>query len=530
MCPAAMGLGTNNFTRQSSQQNVTLRDLQHTNSTMSQECRLVGRGRHDHTTHCRPSLRHQATHSNSSDRWLIKEGLCTAAITFRTTLQDERSITLVQMTPGFGTDVTPYRAELGGLFGIAAFLQRLSNAHDCTGGGITVACDCKGALHRSMSLTAPTPNVPHFDILSEIYRLQQDTPIEWTSHWVKGHQDDMAQINTLDQWARLNIEMDHLAKAHWERLNGHRPAPFSLPPSQGMWSIWQHGQRLTTWNKETADQLYFNQEARLYWAQKYEDFPALDYHAIRFAYKSCTIYYQLRVPKVIGRWLPVGNRTLRWNITQTGECPRCGIDEESHLHVLACQHPGAVARSTRWLDDLELWLAKQHTNPTLRFGIISLLKAGFQEQDWVPPRTSDQAILRLFQKQQQQGTHKVLFGWWAEGWAEIQQAYYVSLSRKTTGKRWLSRLIRKQWEIAWDLWRHRLGVAATPDSFSLARAHESINVAIQDAFTRLSASNYQPLRRWFKQPIHVVQQQHLAFKQDWLSMVQSFNVPLPPDT
>lgn len=143
---------------------------------------------------------------------------------------------------------------------------------------------------------------------------------------------------------------------------------------------------------------------------------------------------------------------------------------------------------------------------------------------WVPPYTSDPEIYATFTEQQEQG-NEFMFGWWAKGWAEIQQAYFVSLSRCNTGKRWLSQLIRKQWEVSWDLWRHRMEVAATSDSFSVARAHARLNIEIHILYNVLSTTTYPPLQRWFRQPVAIVCQQSLSFKQDWLSMVRSFSDP-----
>lgn len=77
---------------------------------------------------------------------------------------------------------------------------------------------------------------------------------------------------------------------------------------------------------------------------------------------------------------------------------------------------------TKWLDQLELWLARQHTHPTLRFGILSLLKATFQDTPWTVPHT-DPNIQETFRRQQQHDKSTMMFGWWANGWAETQQAY-----------------------------------------------------------------------------------------------------------
>jgi hypothetical protein len=36
--------------------------------------------------------------------------------------------------------------------------------------------------------------------------------------------------------------------------------------------------------------------------------------------------------------------------------------------------------------------------------------------------------------------------------------HYINIGERKTGKRWISSLIKKLWEIAWDLWEHRNGV------------------------------------------------------------------------
>jgi hypothetical protein len=457
-----------------------------------------------------------------------KDGMGTAAFTFRTTLADTREITLVHMTPGYPHDMTPYRAEMGGLFGIASFLHRLYHTHNLEAGQITVACDCKSALEKATSSKFPHPKSPDFDLLTDIYHMRQNTRVTWVPKWVRGHQDNHQRHEHLDAWARININMDNTAKQHWEKLQNRRPAPFSLPTMPGVWSLWSKDQRVTTWTTKSADQLHYNPSARTYWSQKFTHFEELDLAAIQLAYKSLNLYYQLRVPKWIGRRLPVGSRTHTWAPTNTSQCPRCGTGNETHLHVISCQHPGAIAIQTAWLDKLELWLARECTHPDLRHGVISLLRATSRSLPWVPPNSSEPSIQDAFRQQQRLGTDDIPYGWWANGWAEAQNSYLVSLSRRTTGQRWLSRLIKKQWEVSWDMWRHRLEVATTPDSFSLATAHEQLNTEIRALFLRLSNTSYAPLQRWFRQPLALLLQQPLAFKQDWIAMVRSFNEDILP--
>ena len=459
----------------------------------------------------------------------FKDNLGTAAYTFRRSLADTRSITFVHMTPGMPSEISPYRAEIGGLYGIASFLFRLHERYDLQGGHVTVACDCQAALIRTEQTFPPDPKGSNFDLLSEIYHLKTKTPITWTTKWVRGHQDSTSAGN-LDTWARMNIEMDLLAKTHWQRLNSNRPRPFSLPNTTGVWSLWLSDQRIARWDRTTADALYFNSAAREYWEKKYDHLAVLDYEAIRMAYRSINLFYQLRVPKWLGQRLPVGEKVASWSPSNPDICPRCGTAQETHSHIITCQHPGAIALIDNWLDQLELWMAKEHTKPDLRFGILSLLRARLRDLPWVPPNTSDPNVQRTFQKQQELGTENVIYGWWHVEWAETQHAYLASLSRRNTGRRWLSRLIKKQWEIAWDLWRHRMQVAASPDSHSLALLHGRTNQDIRHLYRQLSRTTYPPLRRWFQQPQDSLLHQPLAFKQDWILLVRSFHDPNVPAT
>ena len=197
------------------------------------------------------------------------------------------------MAPGMPNEMTPYRAETSGLFGIASFLRRLTQQHPGITGKITIACDCKGALDRAFQEQPPNPRQPDFDLFAEIYRLRRLMNIKWTKRWVQGHQDRTnIPVQNLDHWAQINIAMDALAKQHWSRLNTRRPPPFSLPSSENTWSLWQSGIRITRWDSPSANQRYFNASALAYWSQKYASFPALDFDAIRLAYKSTSLFYQ----------------------------------------------------------------------------------------------------------------------------------------------------------------------------------------------------------------------------------------------
>jgi hypothetical protein len=85
------------------------------------------------------------------------------------------------------------------------------------------------------------------------------------------------------------------------------------------------------------------------------------------------------------------------------------------------------------------------------------------------------------------GWRRFFEGWISHEWTKAQQAHYTSIKSLCTGKRWAVALIKKLWDIAWDLWEHRNGIL-----------HESSNVVsqnelcildrkIMDVFSRLQS-------------------------------------------
>jgi hypothetical protein len=61
----------------------------------------------------------------------------------------------------------------------------------------------------------------------------------------------------------------------------------------------------------------------------------------------------------------------------------------------------------------------------------------------------------VVQKQNEIGWQSLLVGWPSLGWSEVQQRYYEWLGSRRSGLRWLTALIQKVWDIAWDVWDNR---------------------------------------------------------------------------
>eukprot|EP00978_Attheya_sp_CCMP212_P032089 scaffold123677_cov34-Attheya_sp.AAC.4 len=122
------------------------------------------------------------------------------------------------VTPGNPADQSPYRSKLSGIYGILCIVEELCKLHDIKSGGITIGCDNEKCLWMAIDKRGTTsPTSSSFDLLSAIRHKILKLPVSVSSHWVEGHQDNfLCDPSRLDLWARLNIEMDTLAKLFWE--------------------------------------------------------------------------------------------------------------------------------------------------------------------------------------------------------------------------------------------------------------------------------------------------------------------------
>jgi hypothetical protein len=107
----------------------------------------------------------------------------------------------------------------------------------------------------------------------------------------------------------------------------------------------------------------------------------------------------------------------------------------------------------------------------------------------------------------------------------MQQYYYTTLKKRSTGYLWLSKLIRRIWWIPWELWSHRQRILDSPDSQVTAAAHDEANLQILQAWNSFHLLPQPHLSRYFARSCVLVQAEPLDAKLLWLQATQ---VPGPP--
>jgi hypothetical protein len=465
-----------------------------------------------------------------------KDGLGTAGLILLSDVDENQNdaFILANQTPGDPVDMDAYRSELAGLFGIIHLTHELCNSFPITNGGsITIGCDCLSAINNITSKFEPNPQRPHHDLLSGIRHLITTSTIRIHLRHVRGHQDAHFPYHMLDKWSQLNVDMDTLAKAHWEVLH-HRPAttrPFHLPAAHGQWSIWHGEYRFPCWTLPRAQSVYHRAASTNFWNKRLDNPTALqsfDWPGSSLALRLSPTHQRLWIPKWICSTLPIGKNLVRWGQPPLMlACPRCGQDESHLHHVITCPHPGAAGIRALNLEKIEAYLDTSATEPDLKAGFLSLLESLFLNEPWQPPPTSDPGVYATFQEQQRLGCHHVLDGFLSPTWAFTQQQFYLSLERRNTGLRWSSRLVRMIWQIAWDLWLHRRRIKESTESHYLPAIHENLNSAIDSAFTSFRTTNDPSLARWFSRSPQILHSESIDWKTRWLEMVTPAVPPEP---
>jgi hypothetical protein len=280
-----------------------------------------------------------------------------------------------------------------------------------------------------------------------------------TQH-VKGHQEGP----NLDRLATLNCEMDQSCKKYWETTKDKA--------ASGLIDHWfaKIGEREVFSNLMMEITEYCAMQlGASYWEKKLVvDQIEIDWTTTARAMKETTRKKQQWIVKHSSGFCGVGimmHRTKQWATTR---CPRCG-DLETAEHVWKCQHADANVLWDKAMEDLVQWFRQQGTMPDIIVAVISGLN-GWRNNSQEGGDLEDKDVILAFTKQSQAGWKHFFEGRPCYQWAQIQSTYFRdALQSYQSGKRWLIELIKKMWNIAWDLWEHRNGILHDGE----AQAHNS---------------------------------------------------------
>jgi hypothetical protein len=120
--------------------------------------------------------------------------------------------------------------------------------------------------------------------------------------------------------------------------------------------------------------------------------------------------------------------------------------------LLLCKAQNAVTQWNASISKLKKWLTKAATMPDLQHAILSYLTFWKMNSEIPIPQYHWPGVNDLIKVQSKIGWRAFLEGEVLKDWEAKQAEYYVWLKKRNTGRRWTITLIKKLWEISWDMW------------------------------------------------------------------------------
>ena len=448
-----------------------------------------------------------------------KDQFGTAGFSIQQWAHPEHRIIGANVTPGHPEDQNPYRSEIGGIFAIVVIVEALVEMYGITHGTIELGCDCESGLTAVFENEYDTPNQPHHDLIHELRRKIASSPITWKYRHVRGHQDKHIPFHLLDPWSQLNVEMDTLAKVYWNETSTTVP-PF-YPANSSGWSIWTAERKLTTWDRNQLYNFSNSHDILDHWSTRRkiprELIRSINWEAGEAAIRRLGLNRSLWIPKWLAGFSPVGKVMQRYKLQDHAECPRCSQFEDTE-HVLLCKAPTAVTQWQASLSKLQIWLTKAATMPDLQHAILRYLSSWNNSSEPPIPQYHWPGVNDLVKAQSTIGWRSFLEGGVLKEWEAKQSEYYVWLKRRNTGRRWTITLIKKLWEISWDMWQHRNAELTNPQSTASLREHARLDILITNEY-----NNLLPLatkdRRWFRRPKELIFTETILYKLQWIESV-----------
>jgi hypothetical protein len=452
----------------------------------------------------------------------FKDGISTASIIIEGSEHRSGRIRLRCRIPGQHALQDSYRAELGGLYSGCQVIAHAAAYFNIDRGNITYGCDGLG-VKSCFGWRRQSANFPSHDLVMAIQHTFALHPgIHGIFHHIKGHQDDV-QGAELDRWALLNIACDLDAKAYREAHEDDLIAN-DQPILGAPWALFDSDK-----NKYLSDlkpklhELLGIQAAEQYWdnRHRFQDGSSndIDWIATGGAMQAFPRKVRREVSKHASGHFATKTKLFYWKQAADKLCPRCKTAIEDATHVHLCTHRTNVEAWELALEELELFLAKKNTCPEIQDIILLRLRQWAFQQPYTSYTGSAWGLDEAVRQQDRIGWQAAFEGCWAKEWRQAQDKYIARQRSRYTSKRWLIAVIKKLWEIAWDLWDKRNRIMHDKElEQQHGKLRHDIRMEFLAGFRGLSTS----VRALYKNiTVKHILDKHPSTQQAWLVRIRS---------
>jgi hypothetical protein len=381
-------------------------------------------------------------------------------------------------------------------------------------GKATVGCDGLGTVKIiEKALKTTKSNMEQFDSIRAINKVRKSCNFTTQLRHVKGHQDDHSNFYNLDRWAQLNVIVDTMAKRKlsetldYDDYQHHRLICF--PHDKCTLSFCDQNQIPTTSIQsnllKTIRRSAGRKRARKHWRKKKiiaeETEHCIDWKVVHKSHKSVDSTTHQWLSKWMTGFCRVGKMMKVYRFQTHTKCPRCQQPNENVKHVLKCQSYG-----TKQMRALSSWITK-NDGPEGMGDVITQNLTAWRQNSMYPHPPIDTTLRKAVLQQDSLGWNNFLHGFISSKWRQAIDMHFKKINSKKSSTLWVSRLVRKIWDIQRQLWNDR----------NEALHGEGNTIHVEE----ITAINEEVLSQWTKGSRHLPTRYHHLFKGEFRLLYQS---------
>ena len=363
-----------------------------------------------------------------------------------------------------------YRAELTGVLAMLIILETLCKSHSIEDGLVTLSCDNDTALERCLDEDWEVKiSDKNWDIIRSARTIRTELPIKIKMAKVSGHADKVKQYSELSRLEKLNFECDKLAGIFREQTYNHQAVADQILPFQG-WTISIANQLIINNLEDTLHQHCSKDPILQTWQDKRdldrETATLVDWDSMSNAMKLVPISRRIFVVKHVADRAATGVEMMKRKERDFDHCPRCKQPHENSTHVIICPAKSASQQWDVTMMNLEQSLQKLHCPSDFPTALIAHLTAWRTNNTYPDNSSYTPHTKAMIQAQHDIGWGHALDGCIHKQWREeIALFHKNNYSNKVSHKRWTTAIIRKMWDVSWDMWDQRNAILfqVTPD-------------------------------------------------------------------
>jgi len=142
-------------------------------------------------------------------------------------------------------------------------------------------------------------------------------------------------------------------------------------------------------------------------------------------------------------------------------------------------------------------------------------------RSWARTAPNPQTAPAYLMDQDEIGQNNIWDGWLSKEWREHQERIWKQSRSRKSSKRWTTELIKKLWNVAWDMWEQRNEALHNSASNRTAILEKDINDRIQHIYAIGPGQLARKDLGLMRQPVAHQLQLPLSVKQQWLESIKA---------